>query len=41
MEGRQTNNKLCNLERNSAKENTYHFRQVLRKIADETLAIDT
>ena len=41
LDGRKTNNKLCNLERNSAKENTHHFRQVLMKIAEEMLAIDT
>lgn len=37
----KTNNKVSNLERNSAKENSLHFRYMLRKIADETLSIDT
>jgi len=41
INGVKTNNKLCNLERNSAKENSYHFRYILRKIADESLTIDT
>lgn len=40
-DGVKINNHLSNLERNSAKENSYHFRHILRKIADETLAIDT
>jgi predicted restriction endonuclease len=40
-DGVKTNNRLSNLERNSAKENSYYFRHILRKIADETLAIDT
>ena len=40
-DGIKTNNHLSNLERNSAKENSHHFRYVLRKIADETLSIDT
>lgn len=40
-DGIKTNNHLSNLERNSAKENSYHFRHILRKIADETLYIDT
>lgn len=37
----KTNNKPSNLERNSAKENSLHFRYMLKKITDETLSIDT
>lgn len=39
-DGIKTNNQPSNLERNSAKENSHHYRYVLRKIADETLSID-